>query len=186
MYKLIFIKTAFDQYWNNLINVIPTYIFLMLLGTFCLGIVLIIILKGVRNGFQNISRLVLFEITFIIYCSTVIYRNSIDLLKYNFHPFWSYAAIKDGKVDLLDENIMNVFVFLPVGLLLGVGFPKWPWWKAIGLGCLISISIELLQFILKRGFSEVDDVIHNSLGCIFGFLFVKMLYFFYSVFVKLR
>ncbi len=81
---------------------------------------------------------------------------------------------------------MNVFVFLPVGLLIGTGFPKWPWWKAIGFGCLFSISIELLQFILKRGFSEVDDVIHNSLGCIFGYLFVKMLYFFYSVFDKLR
>ncbi len=44
-----------------------------------------------------------------------------------------------------------------------------PWWKVIGVGCLISISIEVLQFIFIRGFSEVDDVIHNTLGCAIGY-----------------
>ena len=33
----------------------------------------------------------------------------------------------------------------------------------------LSIMIELLQFILKRGLCETDDVIHNVLGAAIGF-----------------
>ena len=32
----------------------------------------------------------------------------------------------------------------------------------------ISASIETLQFFLKRGFAEVDDVMYNTLGCLIG------------------
>lgn len=28
--------------------------------------------------------------------------------------------------------------------------------------------IETLQFVLKRGFTEVDDVWHNVVGCVIG------------------
>lgn len=54
-------------------------------------------------------------------------------------------------------------------MLIGLGFSKLSWWKAIGLGCMFSISIETLQFALMRGFCEVDDVIHNTLDCMIGY-----------------
>ncbi len=89
------------------------------------------------------------------------------------HPFWSYEAIQGGRCELLAENIMNALVFIPIGFMIGLGFSRWSWWKAIGFGCLISISIESLQFVLKRGFCELDDVMHNTLGCAIGWLLVK-------------
>jgi glycopeptide antibiotics resistance protein len=71
------------------------------------------------------------------------------------------------------ENIMNVVVFIPVSLLLGIAFKQTTWWKALLLGCGISITIESLQFIFMRGFSELDDVMHNTVGCLLGWFMVK-------------
>lgn len=64
---------------------------------------------------------------------------------------------------------MNVLVFIPIGLLIGCSWKNLSWWKAILFGCVFSVGIELLQLVLKRGFSELDDVMHNTLGCIIGY-----------------
>ena len=37
-----------------------------------------------------------------------------------------------------------------------------------GMG--ISVGIELLQRFFRKGFADVDDVIHNALGCASGCL----------------
>jgi glycopeptide antibiotics resistance protein len=37
------------------------------------------------------------------------------------------------------------------------------------LGFLTSLSIELLQLVLKRGLFEFDDMFHNTLGVIIGY-----------------
>ena len=67
---------------------------------------------------------------------------------------------------------MNVVVFIPVGVLLGSMFQgsrfKMTWWKALLIGCSISITIEALQFCCMKGFSELDDVMHNTVGCLIG------------------
>ena len=46
---------------------------------------------------------------------------------------------------------------------------KGSWLVALLLGCSISITVEALQFWFMKGFSEVDDVMHNTLGCILGY-----------------
>ena len=38
----------------------------------------------------------------------------------------------------------------------------------------ISATIETLQFFLKRGFAEVDDVMHNMVGCVIGYGVYKL------------
>ena len=70
---------------------------------------------------------------------------------------------------------MNVVVFIPVGLLLGSAFKQMTWWKALLIGCSISIAIESLQFCFMKGFSEVDDVMHNTVGCLIGFGFYSLI-----------
>ena len=47
------------------------------------------------------------------------------------------------------------------------------WLMVAIIGCGISVTIEALQFFLHRGFSEVDDVMHNTLGCILGYLILR-------------
>lgn len=113
------------------------------------------------------------RIIFLLFCSTVIFRLTGEVRQYDFHPFWSY-----DRPELLVENIMNVVVFIPVGLLLGSAFKQMTWWKALLIGCSISITIEALQFWFMRGFLEVDDVMHNTVECI-------MRYIIYSILVRI-
>jgi len=93
--------------------------------------------------------------------------------QYDFHPFWSYKVIETGRAELLTENIMNVVVFVPVGFLLAIGIPRLKMWKALLTGVFLSALIEILQFANKRGFSELDDVMHNTFGCVVGYALYK-------------
>jgi len=45
---------------------------------------------------------------------------------------------------------------------------------ALLIGCSISISIEVLQLCFMKGFSELDDVMHNTVGCFVGYMLVKI------------
>ena len=47
------------------------------------------------------------------------------------------------------------------------------WLIVLLIGCSISITIEALQFCFMKGFSEVDDVMHNTVGCLIGWFMLK-------------
>ena len=157
-------QEEFRLYIISLYKDIPQEVYEGFLSVFCLGVVLFIAFKGVRTGLRWSSVLLLIEYSFILFCSTVIFRPTGVTRQYDFHPFWSY-----DRPELLVENIMNVVVFVPVGLLLGIAFKQMTWWKALLIGCSISITIEALQFWFMKGFSEVDDVMHNTVGCLIGY-----------------
>ena len=163
-------REQFRQYIINLYQDIPQEVYEGLLSVFCLGVVVSIAWKGFKTGLRYSVALLLTEYIFLIFCSTVIFRATCETRQYDFHLFWSY-----DRPDLLIENIMNVIVFIPVGLLLGCAFKQTTWWKALLIGCSISITIEALQFWFIKGFSEVDDVMHNTVGCIVGYIIYSIL-----------
>ena len=162
-------REQFRTYIVSLYQDIPAEVYEGLLAVFCLGLVIFIAWKGFKTGLRYSAILLLVEYIFLLFCSTVFFRATSVTRQYDFHPFWSYQAIQEGKEELLAENIMNVVVFIPVGLLICIAFKQMTWWKALLIGCGISVTIEALQFFLMRGFSEVDDVMHNTLGCLLGY-----------------
>lgn len=177
----------FKQYIISLYQDIPQEVYEGLLSVFCIGLVVFIAWKGFKIGLRYSVALLLIEYIFLIFCSTVFFRTTSELRKYDFQPFWSYKAIQDGREDLLAENIMNVIVFIPIGMILGLLFrvkgswsPNGSWlmvkgsWLLVAIiGCGISVTIEALQFFFLRGFSELDDVMHNTVGCILGYLILR-------------
>ena len=189
-------REQFKQYVISLYQDIPQEFYEGLLSVFCMGLVIFIVWKGLKTGLRYSATLLLVEYIFLLFCSTVFFRTTSELRKYDFHPFWSYRAIEDGRADLLPENIMNVVAFIPVGFLLGSllrvkgswsrngswlmvkgsstseATKSMTWLMVAIIGCGISVTIEALQFLLKRGFSEVDDVMHNTIGCIAGYILV--------------
>ena len=168
-------REQFRTYIVSLYQNIPAEVYEGLLSVCCFGLVLLLGFCGIKKGLRYSSMLLLIEYVFLLFCSTVIYRSVGEIRQYKFQPLWSYQAIQEGREDLLAENIMNVVVFVPVGLLLGIAFKQMTWWKVLLVGCSISAVIELLQFFLMRGFSELDDVMHNTLGCLIGFGFMIIL-----------
>lgn len=162
-------KEQFRQYIINLYHDIPQEVYEGLLSIFCIGLVVFIAWKGFKTGLRYSATLLLIEYIFLLFCSTVIFRTTGATRQYDFHPFWSY-----DRPDLLIENIMNVIVFIPIGMILGSLLRvKGSWLVALLIGCGISVTIESLQFFLMRGFSELDDVMHNTLGCLTGWCMVK-------------
>ena len=55
-------------------------------------------------------------------------------------------------------------MFMPVGVFAGY---LWKW-RGLIFAVLLSIAIELLQFVSCRGLCELDDVLHNSIGAVIG------------------
>ena len=167
------------EYVESLYRDIPMAVYEGLLSVLCLGVVIIIACYGLKRGWRKIAGLILAEYVFLIYCSTVIFRTMADDGEHNFRPFWSYEAIKNGRPELLAENMMNVVVFIPIGILLGfmVQGSRLTVLKelliALIAGMGISLFIETMQYFFHRGFAETDDVMHNTVGCIIGWLMVK-------------
>lgn len=167
-------REQFRHYIINLYQDIPQEVYEGLLSVFCIGLVVFVAWKGFKTGLRYSAILLLVEYVFLLFCSTVFFRATSVTRQYDFHPFWSYKAIQDGRENLLAENIMNVIVFIPVGMILGSLLKvKGSWLIALLIGCSISVTIESLQFFFMRGFSEVDDVMHNTVGCLIGFLIVS-------------
>jgi glycopeptide antibiotics resistance protein len=83
--------------------------------------------------------------------------------------FWAIRAwIVNPTVESKKEAVqylMNILFFIPYGLL----FPWKDNWKRVFVTALIlSVFIELSQFIFNLGWCEVDDVISNTLGAMIG------------------
>ena len=168
-------KADFFAYWDSLWRDIPIWVYeagsLVLLA----GLVISLLTCGIRKGLRYGFGLLLIEYVLLIYCSTVFFRNT-GKLQYDFTPLWSYFSYFRGEDDrLLAENIMNVVVFVPAGLLAGVAFKSINWKKVMMIGLGLSMGIEVLQFVFRKGFSEVDDVMHNTLGCVIGYGLFRMI-----------
>lgn len=103
---------------------------------------------------------------FLVLCSTVFFREESFEKRYNLYPLFSYTTLYNK---LFAEIIMNVMMFIPVGFFAGGALKKKHIWNAIEIGLVLSFFIELTQLITTRGVFNVDDIIHNVLGCVIGF-----------------
>lgn len=158
------------EYLSLLIHDVPYDVCLLLLAILCISTLLLISYLGVRNGSRYVMAIMLVEYVFLLFCSTVLFREDYGKGQYNYLPFWSYVEIYYGDKLLLPQIIMNVMVFIPVGFLLSAFANSMRWWKVMLTGFMISSSIEVMQFLFRRGFSELDDIFHNTIGCLIGLI----------------
>lgn len=93
-------------------------------------------------------------------------KRSINLI-----PF-SESLILNGKL-AFSEIIMNVVIFVPLGIYAGILFKRWIVGKNLFLFFLISLICEVFQFILGVGASDITDIINNTLGGIIGLMIYK-------------
>ena len=75
----------------------------------------------------------------------------------NLIPF-SKPSMSHGKIDF-SEMILNVLIFVPLGLYAGILFERWIFVKKLLLFFLISLIIEVLQFIFRLGVPDITDII---------------------------
>jgi glycopeptide antibiotics resistance protein len=74
---------------------------------------------------------------------------------------------------LNSENILNVVIFVPLGIYAGILFERWIFGKKLLFFFLLSLLVEGLQYILRLGAFDVTDIITNTLGGVIGLVIFK-------------
>lgn len=86
-------------------------------------------------------------------------------------PFVSTASAGSSATS---EVMGNVLVFVPFGVYLGLLSPPRTWWRALCAIAATSITLEIAQFVLGVGVTDISDVIANTGGGIIGLALVAV------------
>ena len=104
---------------------------------------------------------------------TLFVRSKYDSYKYDFSFYlfdWFVKMFKDKVIFI--NLIGNFILFAPLGFVLSIVHNdklKYVWLNII-IGISIITTLELCQFISKRGVLDLMDILLNSLGLIMGIL----------------
>ncbi len=127
---------------------------------------------------------ILFGIYLIILIWIILFKMQTDLefLPYirsvNLVPF-GQSVIINGKIDL-DEIINNCLIFIPVGIYVEMLARNRKFYQKIIPIFLITLFLEISQFILHIGATDITDIIMNTLGGMIGILSISILYKFFK------
>lgn len=127
------------------------------------------------------KTIVLTKVLFIIYLIALLWillfklgvhfsymgiSRSVNLIPFN------EVFIQNSKIDF-GGMIMNVVIFVPLGMYSGLLNERWVFGRNLFLFFLTSLTIEGFQFIFALGTFDVTDIINNTLGGIIGLLIFK-------------
>lgn len=91
----------------------------------------------------------------------------------NFIPFTA-PQMHNGNIDYA-EMILNMLIFVPLGIYASVLFKQMSFGKKVVLFFLTSLIFETIQFIFKIGAFDITDIITNTTGGIIGLMFYKVI-----------
>ena len=136
-----------------------------------------------ENKKQRNLTMMLFIIYFCILIWIILFKMSFSFdelygsRSINIIPFLG-SIIVNGKL-YINEIINNILVFVPVGIYTCMLKEEWPIYKKVSVAFFISLAVEVLQFILAIGATDVTDLIGNTIGGVIGigifYLFTKIL-----------
>ncbi|WP_201716898.1 VanZ family protein [Rossellomorea arthrocnemi] len=107
--------------------------------------------------------------------------NNYEGINNNFIPFHTVISyvfeIDHYNFDTWFYNTIGVvIIFMPLGFLLPKVFSNFNTLKSVLYFSLVmSMSIEIVQFLTRLGVLDVDDVILNLAGAAIGYLISKLI-----------
>ncbi|MGN1479261.1 MAG: VanZ family protein [Acutalibacteraceae bacterium] len=127
-----------------------------------------------QKNFRTLC-IVVFVIYIVALLSMALFERTLAHKRYlDLTPFGSYYKILTcyACLDVYKQIIDNILVFIPFGMLFpraaGLKSSKRAFAVTAAAGCALSLLIEASQYVFSLGYSEVDDVINNTFGCIIG------------------
>lgn len=73
----------------------------------------------------------------------------------------------------IDGNLIMLF---PLGIMLPIVFENFRSVKTVAAAFAFSLFIETTQYVTGRGLCDFDDVFHNTLGALIGYLIFRLIY----------
>lgn len=130
----------------------------------------LIVMLLLRKNAQRILTAVCCALSVGVILFFTLYRDSGNKYEISLIPFITFTKIKTNS-ELLRSMIMNVFLFIPFGLSAPFVLPENTRKKvliATLAGLVLSIFVEICQFVFTLGRFETDDIIMNTFGALAG------------------
>lgn len=163
-------KMEMNEFWDFVNRSVPFGVLIPSFVVLSIFIVFSVVVNGIKKAtLKNIVWALVANYVFLVLWSTVIDRDWGHVTQVELMPLWNADIIMSGKDPRdLFEIILNILLFMPIGLFLYVLIDRYRLVK-IATACLfLSITIEVLQYTLKCGLCETNDVINNTLGGMIG------------------
>ena len=123
-------------------------------------------MASVKGRLVQGSRVLLAVYLIFTFYLTVVSRASSS--KDSIRTEWleGYKSIHDVYAN--SENYLNIFLFVPIGCLVGIVVRKYRLIYAVLVGLFVSETIECAQLIWHRGTFDVNDLMNNTIGALIG------------------
>ncbi len=136
---------------------------------------------GFNNFYNEFFKIYLFLFIYLFFTAFLLHRQVSNLRVVNLIPF--NGEIKDAINVIFEKDgnwiiktirtIGNIFFFTTMPLLLSRFINKNKIFLITIIPILTSFLAELIQGLTKIGDADIDDIILNTLGTIFGVLIYK-------------
>lgn len=97
------------------------------------------------------------------------------LFKFSYDPIGVIRDYQTRSLNLIpfayankSEVVSNIFAFVPFGVMLGVDFKRVLARYKIAVIFFFSLAVEVIQFALAIGATDITDIIANTLGGVAG------------------
>ena len=92
-------------------------------------------------------------------------NNFCPYLFYSYRNAWNTCSVVEWR-----NIILNILMFVPIGFLVPLMFPKIRSFLKVTLtGLGMTLLIEGIQLLGKQGIFEADDILDNTLGTMIGY-----------------
>lgn len=157
--------TFFRLWWLSLIHIVflAYYLGLLAMKNIDFNTISVKALKGYS---------VLYTVSFIV----VFLRPISNNLTTNLVPghgtlaYINYLMKYPNDSEILFLVVGNIIFFLPISFLLQAYFPKIKVYQQLIVGFILPFIVEGYQFIFKCGDVDIDDIIMNFSGFLFGYI----------------
>ena len=158
----------------------------VVIAALILGLGYGLIYRKVMKGSKTLSKVRLFfAALFLIYLvvlagATFLGRGGIGYgalsgqrLFQSYLDAWQHFSAVEWR-----NLILNICLFVPMGILLPLVFPGMRrFWKVYLTGFLVAFFIEVFQKASGRGVMEADDILNNTVGTMIGYGLVMLVLF---------
>lgn len=110
-----------------------------------------------------------------IYEPSQVLTYSINLIPFKNIIYYGLGLLHNliNRDIALNYFIRNIFIGMPLGILIPMTLQKWNLKQILQLSFIIHFSIELIAFSLQIGIVDIDSLILRLLGALFTYVILK-------------
>lgn len=132
--------------------------------------IFLVLISAYTNKLTNVL-LMLFSCVIIAYF-TLMFRDKAIIPK-NWSPLYEIRQLFTWDNETYSNMIKNIWLFIPLGATVYQLFPRE---KALLIPIILSIIIEIIQWVTGLGWCELLDVFLNAMGGIMGYGLAKYIF----------